>query len=203
MRKTMGWMSLGLAIVSVATAAPARVEPGQQAPVFSLPSSQGKTVSLAEAKGKYVVLEWYNHDCPFVRKQYDSGAMQKLQARATGKGVVWYSINSSAPGKEGYADAAQAEAWRSAEKSNATAVLLDPQGTVGRLYGAKTTPDMVVIDPAGKVVYSGAIDDKPSTDTADIAGAKNYVQIALDEALAGKKVSTPKTKPYGCGVKYP
>ncbi len=148
------------------------------------------------------MLEWINHGCPFVKKHYGSGNMQKLQKEYTAKGVVWLSVASSAPGKEGYM---KADAWNKAivdKKSVATAVLLDPDGVVGRAYGAKTTPHMFVIDAQGNVAYKGAIDDRPSTDTADVPGAKNYVRAALDSVLAGKPVETASTTPYGCGVKY-
>jgi len=182
-----------------AVAAP---QPGQPAPDFTLPSSQGNPVTLSSFKGKYVVLEWTNHECPFVRKHYDSGNMQKLQKTYTDKGVIWLTINSSAEGKEGYVTAKQAEDNRASDKSNATAVLLDPEGKVGHLYQAKTTPHMFVINPAGQVVYMGAIDNRPTVDQADIAGAKNYVALALDQVMAGKPVAESATKPYGCSVKY-
>jgi peroxiredoxin len=174
----------------------------QTAPDFTLLDSQGKSTTLGSFQGKYVVLEWYNHDCPFVRKQYDSGAMQKLQAAYTAKGVVWLSILSSAEGKEGYMTPAQAESSRATEKSSATALLLDPDGKVGKLYQAKTTPNMYVINPLGKLIYMGAIDDRPTTDVADVPGAKNYVSRALDQAMSGKTITDPVTKPYGCSVKY-
>jgi peroxiredoxin len=180
----------------------AEVEIGKAAPAFTLPGADGKTHSLADGKGKFVVLEWNNHECPFVKKQYSSHTMQALQKKYTTKGVVWLRIVSSAPGKQGYVTAAEATAIAKEEKSAATATLLDPEGKVGRLYNAQTTPHMFIIDPSGKLIYMGAIDDKPSADPADIPGAKNYVSTALDEAFAGKPVSTPATKSYGCSVKY-
>lgn len=175
---------------------------GQAAPAFTLPDANGTTQSLAAFKGKWVVLEWVNPECPFVGKHYGSGNMQKLQKTYTAKGVVWLSIDSSAPGRQGYMDAARAAVFVTQRSSSPTAFLLDPQGTVGRAYGAKTTPHMFIVSPEGKLVYNGAIDDKPSTDTADIAGARNHVQAALDEAMAGRPVSTASSQPYGCPVKY-
>lgn len=175
---------------------------GQAAPAFTLPDANGTTQSLAAFKGKWVVLEWVNPDCPFVGKHYGSGNMQKLQKTYTAKGVVWLSIDSSAPGRQGYMDAARAAVFVTQRSASPTAFLLDPQGTVGRAYGAKTTPHMFIVSPEGKLVYNGAIDDKPSTDTADIAGARNHVQAALDEAMAGRPVSTASSQPYGCPVKY-
>lgn len=177
------------------------VDNGQPAPEFSLQDINGKPVSLGKLRGKYVVLEWINHGCPFVKKHYNSGNMQALQKEFTAKGVVWLSICSSAEGKQGHM---KPSAWRKVakEKGAATAILLDEWGEVGNLYRAKTTPHMFVIDPTGLVIYQGAIDDTPSTDPADVKGAKNYVRLALDEAMEGKPVSNPTTKPYGCGVKY-
>ena len=180
----------------------AEVSIGQPAPDFTLTDCSGKKVSLSDFKGKVVVLEWVNHNCPFVAKHYGSGNMQKLQADATAKGVVWLSISSSAPGKPGYASPADASKKCTETQSAATAYLLDETGEVGKTYGAKVTPEMYVIDANGVLVYHGAIDDKKSTNPGDIAGAKNYVAAALDEVLAGKPVSTPKSDPYGCGVKY-
>lgn len=175
---------------------------GQPAPAFSATDSYGKAHALGDYKGKVVVLEWVNHDCPFVGKHYGSGNMQKLQKAYTAQGVVWLSVNSSAAGGEGYVTADEANALTRRKGGAATAVLLDPQGTVARAYAAKTTPHMFVIDPRGTLVYQGGIDDTPSTDVADIATAKNYVQAALDEVLAGKPVAVASTQPYGCSVKY-
>jgi len=180
----------------------AEVSIGKAAPDFTLTDCSGKKVSLSDYKGKVVVLEWVNHGCPFVAKHYGSGNMQKLQADATAKGVAWLSICSSAPGKQGYATPADALKKCTETQSAATAYLLDESGDVGKTYGAKVTPEMYVIDSKGTLVYHGAIDDKKSTNPGDIAGAKNYVAAALDEVLAGKPVSTPKTDAYGCSVKY-
>ena len=175
---------------------------GQPAPGFSVKDSSGKTHSLADYKGKIVVLEWLNHECPFVGKHYGSGHMQKLQKAYTGKGVVWLSVNSSAAGKQGHVTPDQANSLSAQKGAAASAVLLDPEGTVGRAYAAKTTPHMFVIDTAGTVAYQGGIDDTPSTDQADVKTAKNYVQAALEALLAGQKVETPSSPPYGCAVKY-
>jgi len=175
---------------------------GDAAPEFTLTDSQGQAHSIASFQGKYVVLEWLNHGCPFVRKHYDSNNMQKLQETYTGKGVVWLSIVSSAKGKEGFVDGAAAQAERAENKSKATAILLDGDGKVGKLYGAKTTPHLFVINPVGKLIYMGAIDDRPSVDPKDVAGAKNYVARALDQAMSGKTVTNASTKAYGCSVKY-
>ena len=189
-------------LLAAVTIAQAEVQIGQPAPDFSLTDCSGKKVSLSDFKGKVVVLEWVNHNCPFVVKHYGSGNMQKLQADATAKGVTWLSICSSAPGKPGHTDAAGAAKKCTETQSAAAAYLLDETGKVGKTYGAKVTPEMYVIDANGVLVYHGAIDDKKSTNPGDIAGAKNYVAAALNEVLAGKPVSTSKTDPYGCGVKY-
>ena len=175
---------------------------GSSAPDFSLSDAKGGTHSLSQYKGKYVVLEWFNPECPFVKKHYGGGNMQKLQAEYTGKGVVWLSIDSSAPGMEGSLTPEQAQKTMSEWKTKQTAFLLDPEGKAGRAYGAKNTPDMIVINPEGKIVYEGAIDSKATPNPADIPTSTNYVKVALDESMAGKSVSTATTKPYGCSVKY-
>ena len=190
-----------LAIASTLPAS-AAVEPGQEAPEFTLTDSKGTSHKLSDFRGKLVVLEWLNHECPFVKKHYSGGDMQKLQQEYTAKGVVWLSIISSAPGKQGHRTGPQAEADTSDKKAAPTAVLLDPSGEVGKKYDAKTTPEMFVLDKEGKVLYAGAIDSIKSTDSADIAKAENHVRAALDAALAGKPIPTPQTKPYGCSVKY-
>jgi peroxiredoxin len=175
---------------------------GQPAPNFTLTGGDSKPHSLAHYKGKYIVLEWTNPGCPFVHKFYDSGTMQDLQKKETAKGVVWLRINSGAPGKEGSQTVADIAPYEKANHVAATHTLLDPDGKVGHMYGARNTPQMFVIDPKGVLIYAGGIDDKPSADVADIATAKNYVTAALDESMAGKPVSTPTAKPYGCSVKY-
>jgi len=175
---------------------------GQKAPDFTLKDSNDKTHSLSQYKGKFVVLEWVNFGCPFVRKHYDSGNMQKLQKTYTGKGVIWLSICSSASGKQGNLSPVEINKTIKERGSAQTAYLIDSDGKVGRMYGAKTTPDMFVIDRQGDLVYAGAIDDKVSTDVDDVPGAKNYVIAALDEAMNGKAVQIASTKSYGCSVKY-
>ena len=175
---------------------------GSTAPAFSLTDSAGKTVSLADYKGKFVVLEWTNPGCPFVQKHYSSGNMQKLQAEYAKKGVVWLSVDSSAAGQQGAFTPDEAKTAKNGLYKDASALLLDPDGTVGHLYGATNTPDMYIINPEGKLIYEGAIDSIASADKADIEKATNYVQTSLDEALAGKPVDKAQTKPYGCSVKY-
>jgi peroxiredoxin len=189
-----------LVLTPLARAAEAQV--GKPAPNFTLPDTNGKSHSLSDYKGKIVVLEWLNHDCPFVKKLYNSGHMQKLQKTYGNKGVVWFSIISSAPGKQGYSTPEQANELIKQKKAAPAALLLDPDGKVGNLYGAKTTPHMYIITSDGVLVYNGAIDDIRSTNVEDIAKAKNYVQIGLDEVMAGKEVSTKTSVPYGCSVKY-
>ncbi|HEY2615413.1 MAG TPA: thioredoxin family protein, partial [Chthoniobacterales bacterium] len=175
---------------------------GSAAPDFSVTDSKGKPQSLSQYKGKYVVLEWFNPECPFVKKHYGSGNMQKLQQEFTGKGVVWLTIDSSAPGLEGSLSPEQANEKIAEWKTHSTALLLDAEGKAGRAYGAKNTPHMFVINPEGKVIYEGAIDSKASPNPADIPSSTNYVKVALEESLAGKPVSTPSSRPYGCSVKY-
>jgi peroxiredoxin len=175
---------------------------GNPAPDFSLPDASGKTHSLADYKGKYVVLEWFNPECPFVKKHYNSENMQKLQQEAKSRGLVWLSIDSSAPGKEGNLTPEAAQKVMADWKIKSTALLLDPDGKVGEAYGAKNTPHMFVIDQTGKLIYEGAIDNKPSADPADIPTATNYVRAALTDAMAGQPVKNATTKPYGCSVKY-
>ncbi|MBU6451177.1 MAG: thioredoxin family protein [Cyanobacteria bacterium REEB67] len=192
----------GGGFVRAASETEAAAQVGKTAPDFSLPATNGKTVDLKQYKGKIVVLEWFNHGCPFVKKHYNSNNMQTLQKEYTGKGVVWLSICSSAKGNQGYASAAEHDAEVKANKAAPTAVLMDEDGKVGRLYGAKTTPDMYVIDKKGELVYCGAIDDHSDTDVESIKSSKNYVKEALDELLAGKAVATSSTKSYGCSVKY-
>jgi peroxiredoxin len=175
---------------------------GTAAPDFSLTDSNGKSHSLSQYKGKYIVLEWFNPECPFVKKHYGSDNMQKLQQEYTSKGVVWLTIDSNAPGAEGNMTPEQAQKIMSSWKTHQTALLLDPESKVARSYGAKNTPDMIVINPEGKIVYEGAIDNKATPNPNDIPSSTNYVKAALDESLAGKPVSNPTTKPYGCSVKY-
>ncbi len=175
---------------------------GQAAPAFTVNDLDGKPVSLSNYAGKIVVLEWTNIECPFVKKHYGSGNIPKLQATYTAKGVVWLSINSSAPGKQGNFPVAQIKAQRAAWKAASTDYLTDADGKVGRLYGAKTTPDFFIVDASGVLRYSGAIDSIPSPDPSDIPQAENYAAEALDALLSGQQVKTASTTPYGCSVKY-
>ena len=175
---------------------------GSQAPAFSLPDANGKMVSLDQFKGKVVVLEWNNPGCPYVKKHYESGNMQKTQAAARKDGVVWLSINSGAAGQQGHMNGAQAKAFVAGQKAQPSAYLLDAQGVAGKRYGAVTTPHMYVIDKAGKLVYAGGIDDKATANKGDIPGARNHVLAALGEIKAGKAVSVATSRPYGCSVKY-
>lgn len=181
---------------------PAPAAPGSPAPAFTLPDTKGKSHNLNDFRGKFVVLEWFNDGCPFVKKHYVNGDMQATQKWAKEKGVVWLKIVSSAPGQQGHVDAEGGNKLIAEWKINSTAMLLDPEGTVGRKFGARTTPHMFVIDPQGTVIYNGAIDSNRSANPADVPGATNFVRQALTEALAGKPVSTPSTQPYGCSVKY-
>lgn len=200
MKRTILTLVAGLLLVIPAVYAAA--ETGKAAPDFTLTDTNGKSHTLSGHKGNYVVLEWTNPECPFVKKHYDSGNMQSLQKEFTGKGVVWLSINTSAQGKEGYVSPEMANEWIKQKESSPTALLLDRGGKVGKLYGAKTTPQMFVINPEGVLIYQGAIDDNPSPDPSTIAEAKNYVRAALDQSMSGQLVSDTTTKSYGCSVKY-
>lgn len=175
---------------------------GKPAPPFDAVDTDGKLVQLDAFKGKVVVLEWVNFECPFVGKHYGSGNMQELQKQYTEKGVVWLSICSSAAGKQGHVTGTEAKELIAEREAAPTRFLLDPKGIVGKLYGAKTTPHIFVINPKGVLVYNGAIDDRPSTKRADVKDAKNYVTAALESSMAGKKVEIAATQPYGCSVKY-
>jgi peroxiredoxin len=185
-------------------AAPALAElpVGKPAPSFRANDMNGRLISLSDFRGKTVVLEWSNPECPTVKKHYESGNMQRTQAQAAAAGAVWLTINSSGEGNQGHMTPAEAKGVAAAEGSRRTAYLLDPAGTVGKTYGAKATPHMYIVDPAGTLVYNGAIDDKPTQDKADIPGARNHVLAALSELKAGKAVSVPTSRPYGCSVKY-
>ena len=175
---------------------------GDSAPNFSATGSDGKTYRLADYRGKFVVLEWHNNGCPYTQKHYDSGNMQRLQKEWTERGVVWFTVISSAPGKQGFVTADQENTYKQKMQAAPTAALLDPSGEVGHLYEAKTTPQMVVINPQGTIVYAGAIDDHSTSDSSDIPKSKNYVDLALSEATGGKPVGIPTSRPYGCSVKY-
>ena len=195
-------MTIATAAVALALPAAAQQTTGKPAGNFRLMSADGKAVTLSQFRGRPVVVEWNNPGCPFVQKHYDSGNMQATQAKAKAAGAVWLTINSGAPGKQGHMTGAEAKAFVTKERAQPTAYLLDPEGRVGRGYAAKTTPHMYVIDGKGVLVYQGAIDDRPTADKADVAGARNHVLAALGEVKAGKRVSVAETRPYGCSVKY-
>lgn len=197
----IGPLVLGTAML-LGTAAHAAAVVGQPAPAFKAVDTAGKAHTLADYKGKVVVLEWVNPGCPFVRKHYDAANMQGTQRDAAGKGVVWLAVNSTATGSGDYKPPAELAAWMAQHKAAATATLMDADGTIGKAYGAKTTPQLYVIDAAGKLAYAGAIDSKPTANAADIAGATNHVKAALGDLAAGKAVATAVTQPYGCSVKY-
>jgi peroxiredoxin len=175
---------------------------GQPAPAFTITDTAGKTVSLSDFKGKTVVLEWINPDCPFVQKHYNSANMQGTQKDASSKNVVWLAVNSTARDHQDFKPPAAMAQWMQTQKATATATLMDPDGKLGKAYGARTTPHMYVVDPAGTLVYAGGIDSKPSANPADIPSATNYVKAALADMAAGKPISNANTKPYGCSVKY-
>jgi peroxiredoxin len=198
-RLAPAFLSLALIAIPVVANA-ARV--GSPAPAFTGTDTHGKTQTLADYRGKFVVLEWTNKDCPYTEKQYNSGNMQKLQKEWTAKGVVWLTILSSAQGEQGYMTASEENAWITKIHAAPTAAILDPSGTIGHAYEAKTTPHMFVIDPSGKLVYEGAIDDHATTDISDVPTSKNYVSAALNEAMSGQPIATAYTRPYGCSVKY-
>jgi peroxiredoxin len=195
----MGAAALMPAIFSAAEAAPLV---GKPAPEFTAVTAAGETVSLADFEGRMVVMEWTNHECPFVQKHYSSGNMQSLQKRVTADGTVWLTVISSAPGEQGHVDGAEAKALTEERKAAPTHVVLDESGEVGQLYAAKTTPHMFVIDDAGTLRYAGAIDTIRSTEVADVPRADNYVAAAVASLKDGMKVVTPQTAPYGCSVKY-
>ena len=175
---------------------------GQAAPNFTVTDTQGKSVQLSDFKGRYIVLEWTNPQCPFVRNHYNTKNMQTLQGDWGPRGVVWLSINSTSKSSWEYMAPEKLDAWMHNSGAAQKAVLVDSESAVARLYDAKTTPHMFVIDPAGRIVYAGAIDDRPSTRAADPPAAKNYVRTALTEATSGKPVTTADTTPYGCSIKY-
>jgi Redoxin len=202
MRSLLLNLAPALAIALTAPRALAAIDVGHPAPAFQVTDAEGKPVSLAALHGKTVVLEWTNNGCPYVGHMYSSGVMQQLQRQAAAEGVVWLAVISSAPGKQGYLTAAGVKDWRAKMGAAPAAVILDPSGQLGQSYGAKTTPDMFVIDRSGKLVYAGAIDDNPSTDPADAKRAKNYVALALADLKDGKPVNPALTVSYGCSVKY-
>ncbi len=201
---TQKFLSILTLLVFTTVTAPAIAAPaiGSPAPDFTATDSNGKTVNLSDFKGRNVVLEWTNHDCPFVKKHYESNNMQGLQKKYTEQDVAWLSIISSAPEKQGHVDGATANKLTVSRSASPTAVLLDESGKIGKLYGAKTTPHMYIIDKTGKLVYMGGIDDINSTDAADIKKARNYIDLAFADINAGRPVTLASTKPYGCSVKY-
>jgi peroxiredoxin len=190
------------ALSLAASATFAAVAPGQPASDFAVTDIAGKPYKLSDLRGKYVVLEWFNSECPFVQKHYESGNMQGLQKQYTAKGVVWLAINSTNPGSSNFRDESRSAQIVRDWKMNPTALALDKDGKVGQAYGARTTPHMFVIDPKGTVIYAGGIDDKATFSASDVKSAKNFVAAALDESMTGKPVSTPSARPYGCSVKY-
>jgi len=201
--KTIRHFLTALCALSLALTASAKVDVGQEAPDFKLTGADGKEHSLSDYKGDWVVLEWINYGCPFVKKFYEkSGKMPELQKKWTGKGVKWISICSSAPGKQGYYDVSDIAEASDERGWAGSAYLVDSEGSVGKTYGATNTPQMFVINPEGKIVYMGAIDSDRSSSPKAIENADNFVDNALTAAKAGNAVSTPKSKPYGCGVKY-
>jgi peroxiredoxin len=189
-------------MLTASTAFAATAVVGQPAPAFSVTDTSGKAVSLADFKGKTVVLEWVNPGCPYVRKHYDSANMQATQKGAAGQGVVWLAVNSTAQDHYDYKKPADMAAWMQSQKAAATHTLMDSDGKIGKAYSARTTPHMYVIDAKGTLAYAGGIDDKPSANPADVKTAKNYVNAALADVLAGKTVAQATTRPYGCSVKY-
>lgn len=192
-------MAVAIAAAPVTTLAS---KVGAPAPNFKGTDSNGTVHNLSDFKGKWVVLEWHNEGCPYVKKHYGGQNMQKLQKEWTAKGVVWLTILSSSAGQQGHMEAARANAYFAQQQAAPSAILLDPSGEIGRLYDAKTTPHMFVISPDGMLVYNGAIDDKPTSEPADLASASNYVSAALTEGMAGQPVTTATSRPYGCGIKY-
>ena len=195
-------LAVATGLTLAAPAAFANVAAGQAAPEFALADIQGKPQKLSAYRGKYVVLEWFNSECPFVQKHYESGNMQSLQKKYGDKGVVWLTVNSTSPESSNYRDAARSQQIVKDWKINSTALMLDADGKVGQAYGARTTPHMWVIDPSGKVIFVGGIDDKATFRAADVKDARNFVAAALDESMAGKAVSVSAATPYGCSVKY-
>ena len=184
---------------------PASTTAGQAgvAPAFTLTDSEGVQRSLADFRGKTVVIEWTNEGCPYVQKHYSAGAMQALQQEAVGDGVVWLTVISSAPGSQGHVAGEEARAWKARNSAHSTHLLLDPEGTVGKAYGAMTTPDMRVIDREGRILFAGGIDDRPTNKVEDLAGANNFVRAALEDVQANRPIRTAYAQPYGCSIKYP
>jgi peroxiredoxin len=197
-----GLAATALALASGAAFAQGAAKPGAKAPDFSVVDVDGKLQKLSDYAGKTVILEWTNHDCPYVRKHYGSATMQTLQKDMAKEGVVWLSVISSPAGEQGHVDAARAKELTRTRDAAPASILLDPQSKLARAYGAQTTPHMYIVDPKGTLAYAGAIDDKPSSSPSSLTGARSYVRQAVAELKAGKPVSEPATKAYGCVVKY-
>lgn len=197
-----GLAATALAFASGAAFAQSAAKPGVKAPDFSVVDVDGKLQKLSDYAGRTVILEWTNHDCPYVRKHYNGATMQTLQKDMAREGVVWLSVISSPAGEQGHVDATKAKELTRARDAAPASILLDPQSRLARAYGAQTTPHMYIIDPKGTLAYAGAIDDKPSSSPASLTGAKSYVRQAVAELKAGRPVSEPSTKAYGCVVKY-
>jgi len=202
MKRSTPYLILGALVIFAVPLLISAAKVGEAAPDFTAAASNSKTFHLSDYRGKFAVLEWHNNGCPYVGKHYKSGNMQRLQKQWTARGVVWFTIISSAPGKQGYVTASEENDYLARMQAAPTAALLDPTGEIGHHYDAKTSPQMVVINPQGVVIYDGAIDDRPTTDLSDIRGATNYVDLALEQAMVGKPVATAATRPYGCSVKY-
>ena len=196
------WIT-AVALAACAPLALAQAVVGQPAPAFAATDTAGRSVKLSDFKGRHVVLEWLNPGCPYVQKHYGAGNMQATQKAAADQGVVWLAVNTTARDHADYQPPTQLAAWMKGQKAAATTTLMDSDGTVGRAYGARTTPHLYVINAAGTLVYAGAIDSKPSANPADIPSSTNHVKAALAESLAGKPVALASTRPYGCSVKYP
>lgn len=180
----------------------AKLTTGTQAPDFEYTDVEGNTGKLSDLRGKYVIVEWFNHGCPFVAKHYDSKKMQGLQEEYTATDVVWIAVNSTSKGHGDYRDPEQSKSNAEKHGTSATHIVIDDQGDIGKLYGAKTTPHIFIVNPEGILIYQGAADNIKSTDTEDIAKATNYIDLAMTEALTPKELTNPETKPYGCSVKY-
>lgn len=200
----LSYFVLAFAIVTVLAGATRAdgLEPGKAAPDFTATDINGAEVTLSKLKGKIVVLEWNNPECPFVKKHYGAGNMQKTQKYAADKGVVWISVNSGADGKQGHLTPKEANAMIGLQKAKPAHYIIDDSGKIGHMYGAKTTPHMFVIDSGGKIAYMGAIDSIASADPADIQTADNHVIAAIDALADGKEPAVTQTQPYGCSVKY-
>ena len=193
---------ISLAIGTTMAVAQSGAVVGEQAPNFELTDAYGEVHNLSDFEGKYVILEWLNHDCPFVKKHYDGNNMQELQKRYTDEGVIWLSIISSVPGTQGHLQPEEAQQITKEKNASPTAVLLDVDGAVGKMYDARVTPHMYIINPEGVLEYNGAIDDKPTARLRDLEGAHNYVVAAMTSLMNGEPVEVRTNTPYGCTVKY-